>query len=112
MFTSLNFDPVKSCVSAPVRVSVGATFGDYINTAVAKVDGSAVSNEDTAKVTVEPDKVFDTSSIIAWVFEDHNKDGFQADATAFNVELTASLPTQDYIAGSTIIARDGKGDCS
>ncbi|CAH7341992.1 conserved hypothetical protein [Vibrio chagasii] len=109
MFTSLNFDPgEKLRIRYLLRVSVGATFGDYINTAVAKVDGLAVSNEDTAKVTVEPDKVFDTSSIIGKVFEDHNKDGFQADATAFNVELTASLPTQDYIAGSTIIARDGK----
>ncbi len=109
MFTSLNFDPgEKLRIRYLLRVSVGATFGDYINTAVAKVDGSAVSNEDTAKVTVEPDKVFDTSSIIGKVFEDHNKDGFQADATAFDVELTANLPTQGYIADSTHIIRDGQ----
>ncbi|WP_086970295.1 DUF11 domain-containing protein [Vibrio coralliirubri] len=109
MFTSLNFDPgEKLRIRYLLRVSVGATFGDYINTAVAKVDGSAVSNEDTAKVTVEPDKVFDTSSIIGKVFEDHNKDGFQADATAFDVELTANLATQGYIADSTHIIRDGQ----
>ncbi|MGI9915771.1 hypothetical protein [Vibrio owensii] len=109
MFTSLNFDPgEKLRIRYLLRVSVGATFGDYINTAVSKVDGLAVSNEDSAKVTVEPDKVFDTSSIIGKVFEDHNKDGFQADATAFDVELIANLPTQDYIAGSTIVVRDGK----
>ncbi|WP_409930960.1 hypothetical protein [Vibrio owensii] len=109
LFTSLNFDPgEKLRIRYLLRVSVGATFGDYINTAVSKVDGLAVSNEDSAKVTVEPDKVFDTSSIIGKVFEDHNKDGFQADATAFDVELIAHLPTQDYIAGSTIVVRDGK----
>ena len=109
MFTSLNFEPgEKLRIRYLLRVSVGATFGDYINTAVAKVDGSAVSNEDTAKVTVEPDKVFDTSSIIGKVFEDHNKDGFQADATAFDVELTANLVTQGYIADSTHIIRDGQ----
>lgn len=109
MFTSLNFEPgEKLRIRYLLRVSVGATFGDYINTAVAKVDGLAVSNEDTAKVTVEPDKVFDTSSIIGKVFEDHNKDGFQADATAFDVELTANLATQGYIADSTHIIRDGQ----
>ncbi|MEZ8024780.1 hypothetical protein ACED41_17160, partial [Vibrio sp. 1F255] len=109
MFTSLNFDPgEKLRIRYLLRVSVGATFGDYINTAVAKVDGSAVSNEDIAKVTIEPDKVFDTSSIIGKVFEDHNKDGFQADATAFDVELTANLATQGYIADSTHIIRDGQ----
>ncbi|MEH0669555.1 DUF11 domain-containing protein [Vibrio owensii] len=109
LFTSLNFDPgEKLRIRYLLRVSVGATFGDYINTAVSKVDSLAVSNEDSAKVTVEPDKVFDTSSIIGKVFEDHNKDGFQADATAFDVELIANLPTQDYIAGSTIVVRDGK----
>ncbi|YCO02348.1 hypothetical protein ACB087_01520 [Vibrio sp. VNB-15] len=109
LFTSLNFDPgEKLRIRYLLRVSVGATFGDYINTAVSKVDGLAVSNEDSAKVTVEPDKVFDTSSIIGKVFEDHNKDGFQADATAFDVELIANLPTQDYIVGSTIVVRDGK----
>ncbi|WP_408740063.1 hypothetical protein [Vibrio owensii] len=109
LFTSLNFDPgEKLRIRYLLRVSVGATFGDYINTAVSKVDGLAVSNEDSAKVTVEPDKVFDTSSIIGKVFEDHNKDGFQADATAFDVELIANLPTQDYIAGSTIVVRAGK----
>ncbi|WP_409588446.1 hypothetical protein [Vibrio jasicida] len=109
LFTSLNFDPgEKLRIRYLLRVSVGATFGDYINTAVSKVDGLAVSNEDSAKVTVEPDKVFDTSSIIGKVFEDHNKDGFQADATAFDVELIANLPTQDYVAGSTIVVRDGK----
>ncbi|WP_039989590.1 hypothetical protein, partial [Vibrio owensii] len=109
LFTSLNFDPgEKLRIRYLLRVSVGATFGDYINTAVSKVDGLAVSNEDSAKVTVEPDKVFDTSSIIGKVFEDHNKDGFQADATAFDVELTANLSSQDYIAGSTIVVRDGK----
>ncbi|MFV8458193.1 hypothetical protein ACNO5M_24270, partial [Vibrio owensii] len=109
LFTSLNFDPgEKLRIRYLLRVSIGVTFGDYINTAVSKVDGLAVSNEDSAKVTVEPDKVFDTSSIIGKVFEDHNKDGFQADATAFDVELTAYLSNQDYIAGSTIVVRDGK----
>lgn len=66
------------------------------------------SNTATATVEVMPDKVFDTASIIGKVFEDHNKDGFQADATAFEVQLSANVSDKDFIANTTVMIRDGK----
>ncbi len=98
-----------------LRVSVGATFGKYVNTAVAmsppegQVTGALVVKSNTATATVEvlPDKVFDTASIIGKVFEDHNKDGFQADATAFDVVIAANISDQDYIPNSTIVVKNG-----
>ena len=99
-----------------LRVSVGATFGKYVNTAVAmsppegQVTGALMVKSNTATATVEvlPDKVFDTASIIGKVFEDHNKDGFQADATAFDVVIAANISDRDYIPGSTVVVRNGK----
>ncbi|RTZ17222.1 DUF11 domain-containing protein [Vibrio aquaticus] len=99
-----------------LRVTVGATFGKYVNSAVAmsppegQTAGALQEKSNTATATVEvlPDKVFDTASIIGKVFEDHNGDGFQADATAFDIEIIANVPNRDYIADSTVIIRDGK----
>ncbi|TMX35908.1 DUF11 domain-containing protein [Vibrio sp. Hep-1b-8] len=99
-----------------LRVTVGATFGKYVNSAVAmappegQVTGALEEKSNTATATVEvmPDKVFDTASIIGKVFEDHNKDGFQADATAFEVKLSANVSDRDYIANTTVMIRDGK----
>ncbi|MGD8231957.1 DUF11 domain-containing protein [Vibrio sp. TRT 1302] len=99
-----------------LRVTVGATFGKYVNSAVAmappegQVTGALEEKSNTATATVEvmPDKVFDTASIIGKVFEDHNKDGFQADATAFEVQLSANVSDRDYIANTTVMIRDGK----
>ncbi len=99
-----------------LRVTVGATFGKYVNSAVAMTppegqeSGALVENSNTATATVEvePDKVFDTASIIGKVFQDHNQDGFQADATAFDVSLTANVDPRDYIANSTVVIEDGQ----
>lgn len=99
-----------------LRVTVGATFGKYVNSAVAmsppegQVSGALEEKSNTATATVEvmPDKVFDTASIIGKVFEDHNKDGFQADATAFDVMLSVNVSDSDYIANSTVMIREGK----
>lgn len=54
-----------------------------------------------------PDKVFDTASIIGKVFEDHNGDGFQADATADDIYIDVDLAAGDYVTGSTFITQDG-----
>ncbi|MGD8110076.1 DUF11 domain-containing protein [Vibrio sp. TRT 17S01] len=99
-----------------LRVSVGATFGKYVNTAVAMAppegqsSGALEPKSKTASATVEvvPDKVFDTASIIGKVFEDHNKDGFQADATASNINVQAYVAQADYVPNSTVIVKDGK----
>lgn len=96
-----------------LRVSVGATFGKYVNSAVAmtppegQTSGALVEKSNTATATVEvlPDKVFDTASIIGKVFEDHNRDGFQADATAFDIELKANISHRDYIPNTTVMIR-------
>ncbi|MEX3071169.1 hypothetical protein AB3Y13_05070 [Vibrio alginolyticus] len=103
-----------------MRVSVGTTFGAYTNTAWAEAPpaesfsvqsittGYVVkSNLASATVEVAPDKVFDTASVIGKVFEDHNGDGFQADATANDIYLDVEITAGDYIPESTFIIRDG-----
>lgn len=103
-----------------MRVSVGATFGVYTNTAWAEAPPAesfsaqnvvtnyvVKSNLASATVEVMPDKVFDTASIIGKVFEDHNGDGFQADATADDIYIDVELAAGDYIPGSTFITKDG-----
>ncbi|MGR5130968.1 hypothetical protein [Vibrio alfacsensis] len=103
-----------------MRVSVGATFGIYTNTAWAEAPPAeslsaqntttnyvVKSNRASATVEVMPDKVFDTASIIGKVFEDHNGDGFQADATADDIYIDVDLVEGDYIPGSTFITQDG-----
>ncbi|MDW1818957.1 hypothetical protein R7Z10_01005 [Vibrio sp. Vb1018] len=103
-----------------MRVSVGATFGVYTNTAWAEAPPAesfsaqntttnyvVKSNLASATVEVMPDKVFDTASIIGKVFEDHNGDGFQADATADDIYIDVDLAAGDYVLGSTFITQDG-----
>ncbi len=107
-FPQVDFDPYEKLrIRYLMRVSIGVTFGKYVNTAVAKVDNSNVSNTGSATVEIEADKLFDTASIIGKVFEDLNGDGFQADATADDIELTTTLKPQDYIAGSTTLEVNG-----
>ncbi len=67
----------------------------------------ARSNVASAIVEVTPDKVFDTASIIGKVFEDHNGDGFQADATAFDMVIKADIDPVDYVPGSTVLIKAG-----
>ncbi len=103
-----------------MRVSVGTTFGSYTNTAWVEappaesfsaqnttVNYTVKSNLASATVEVMPDKVFDTASIIGKVFEDHNGDGFQADATANGVYIHVDFAPDDYVLESTYITQDG-----
>ncbi|WP_456295540.1 DUF11 domain-containing protein [Vibrio sp. AK197] len=98
-----------------LRVGIGATFGQYVNSAWAlapeagHTSGALTVKSNTATATVDilPDKLFDTASIIGKVFEDHNQDGYQADATAFDVRLKVDLDPSDYIAQSTHIREQG-----
>ncbi|EAS42211.1 DUF11 domain-containing protein [Photobacterium profundum] len=107
-FPQVDFDPYEKLrIRYLMRVSIGVTFGKYVNTAVAKVNNSNVSNTGSATVEIEADKLFDTASIIGKVFEDLNGDGFQADATADDIELTTTVKPQDYIAGSTTLEVNG-----
>jgi len=87
-----------------LRISVGTTFGRYVNTAQAKIEGVTKSNLSSASVDVNPDKLFDTVSIIGKVFEDFNGDGYQANATARDIKINVNLAASSYIAHSTTIA--------
>lgn len=96
-----------------LRVSVGTTFGRYVNTAQAKIDGVTKSNLSSASVEVNPDKLFDTVSIIGKVFEDFNGDGYQADATARDIKIHVNIAASSYIANSTTVgpaSRDAQID--
>ena len=86
-----------------LRVSVGTTFGRYVNTAQAKIDGVTKSNLSSASVEVSPDKLFDTVSIIGKVFEDFNGDGYQADATARDIKINVNVAASSYIAHSATV---------
>jgi uncharacterized repeat protein (TIGR01451 family) len=104
-FPTLNIDPYsKVRIRYLLRVGMGVTFGSYTNTAVATSAGVNVSNTDSATVRVEPDKVFDTASIIGKVFEDRNGDGYQADATASGIRVAVTSPLgKAYVPGSTTL---------
>lgn len=99
-----------------LRATVGTTFGQYVNTAYAMTPAEGMttgpleikSNMSSATVEITPDKVFDTASIIGKVFEDNNGDGYQADATAFDIKLTANIAHSNYVTGSTTIEIEGE----
>lgn len=99
-----------------LRVTVGATFGSYVNTAYAMTPAEGMtsgplqikSNMSSATVEITPDKLFDTASIIGKVFEDHNGDGYQAEATAFDITITADIPASVYVANSTTLEIQGQ----
>ncbi len=98
-----------------MRVTVGATFGNYINTAFAMTPAEGMtsgelqikSNLSSASVEVTPDKLFDTASIIGKVFEDFNGDGYQADATAFGVKLTVDVDPSIVVTHSATLEKAG-----
>ena len=101
-FANVDLEPFEKLrIRYLLKVSVGVTFGKYINTAQAKVKGVTVSDIATATVEIQADKLFDTASIIGKVFEDINGDGYQADAGAFDIKVTADFPHGVYVAGST-----------
>ncbi|OCH14845.1 hemagglutinin [Aliivibrio sp. 1S165] len=99
-----------------LRATVGTTFGQYVNTAYAMTPAEGMttgpleikSNMSSATVEITPDKLFDTASIIGKVFEDNNGDGYQADATAFDIKLTANIDHSHYVTGSTTIEIEGE----
>ncbi|MDD9157809.1 DUF11 domain-containing protein [Aliivibrio sp. S4TY2] len=99
-----------------LRVTVGATFGSYVNTAYAMTPAEGMtsgpleikSNMSSATVDITPDKLFDTASIIGKVFEDNNGDGYQAEATAFDITITADIPSSVYVVNSTTLEIQGQ----
>ncbi len=74
-----------------MKVSVGALLETYTNRTYASVKGKVISNEDQAKVTIIPDPLFDTSTIIGKVFEDINGDGYQNVNFATGIKLSGGL---------------------
>ncbi len=99
-----------------MRVTVGATFGKYTNTAYAMTPAEGMtsgalqikSNMSSATVEVTPDKLFDTASIIGKVFEDTNGDGYQAGATAYGIKVTVDMDSSLVVDDSAVLIIDGK----
>jgi uncharacterized repeat protein (TIGR01451 family) len=105
-FSKVNLSPGESLrIRYLLKVSIGTTFGEYKNTAYALIDGELVSNEDSAIVTVVPDELFDTATIIGKVFEDINGDGYQGLATAENIKIKGGV-TKDYIPNSLTVEKN------
>lgn len=99
-----------------MRVTVGATFGNYTNTAYAMTPAEGMtsgaleikSNMSSATVEVTPDKLFDTASIIGKVFEDNNGDGYQASATAYGIEVSIDIDPSLIVTGSATLKVEGE----
>lgn len=98
----------KATIRYVLQAGIGITFGQYKNTAIAKDNSRYVSNSDSAVVDVVGDKVFDTAAIIGKVFEDHNGNGYQSDATARKVAVSANIRPDNYINNSMEQKINGK----
>ncbi len=88
-------------------VGSGVTFGDYRNTAVARLDddSSIISNTASETVEVVMDPLFDLGTIIGKVFYDQNENGIQ-DAPVYDF-LKAETITEDPISNARIVMEDG-----
>ena len=101
-FYPINLDPFHQCsIRYVLKPSIGIRPGSYKNTAFAQSDeGNPLSNQSNALVSVTGDKLFDTGSIIGKVFEDHNGNGYQSDATAKGIRVKVAMPQGDYVPNS------------
>ncbi len=101
-FYPVNLDPFQQCdIRYVLKPGIGIRPGSYKNTAFAQSDeGNSLSNQSNALVSVTGDKLFDTGSIIGKVFEDHNGNGYQSDATAKGIRLQVKIPQGDYVPNS------------
>jgi uncharacterized repeat protein (TIGR01451 family) len=104
---SLVFKPLslpagdKLKIRYALKASIGIGYGQYKNVAYADDDqGDKISDDANAYVAITGDKLFDTTSIIGKVFEDHNGNGYQSDATSKNIKVQSPVPRTDYVKGS------------
>lgn len=104
-FKPIDLDPFYQCrIRYVLKASLAIGAGSYKNIAFANSDeGNKISNDGSAVVAVTGDKLFDTASIIGKVFEDHNGNGYQSDATAKNIRVWVDIPMGDYVAESTVL---------
>ncbi|MEN5206576.1 OmpA family protein [Stenotrophomonas terrae] len=91
-----------------MRVGAGVRQGTHVNQAQALSPADTpISNIATAEVMLSPDPLLDESLIIGTVFDDRDGDGWQDRADLSKVTVQGGFAAGDYVAGSTVLLRDG-----
>jgi len=96
----------KATVSYFLRVGAGVGKGTHKNQ-VAGYDeqGTKISNDATAEVTMAGDPLLEDSLLVGSVFDDRDGDGWQDPAKATGVRVQGGFAPGAYVAGSTTVDR-------
>ncbi|MFH2079277.1 MAG: Ig-like domain-containing protein [Pseudomonadota bacterium] len=97
----------SATISYLLRVGAGVRPGVHVNSAVLTSDGSQ-SNVATAQVRLVGDPMLEDSLVLGTVFDDRDGDGRQDLAALTGVRLQGGFDAASYVAGSTVLHRDGK----
>ena len=97
----------SATISYLLRVGAGVRPGVHVNSAVLTSDGSQ-SNVATAQVRLVGDPMLEDSLVLGTVFDDRDGDGRQDLAALSGVRLQGGFDAAAYVAGSTVIHREGK----
>ncbi|MFK3649430.1 Ig-like domain-containing protein [Lysobacter enzymogenes] len=94
----------KATVSYFLRVGAGVGKGTHKNQ-VAGYDeqGTKISNDATAEVTMAGDPLLEDSLLVGSVFDDRDGDGWQDPAKATGVRVQGGFAPGAYVAGSTTV---------
>lgn len=92
----------RRTLSYILRVGVGVTQGEYINTATPFVGPAQIGNSDQASVVLVADPDFEQTSIIGKVWHDRDADGWQDRAEASQLKITAELAEPTKAIGMSL----------
>ncbi|MFD0322374.1 Ig-like domain-containing protein [Lysobacter gummosus] len=96
----------KGSVSYFLRVGAGVGKGGHKNQVAGYDDnGTKISNDATAEVTMAGDPLLEDSLIVGSVFDDRDSDGWQDPAKATGVRVQGGFAPNAYVAGSTTVDR-------
>ncbi|QWP78940.1 DUF11 domain-containing protein [Lysobacter sp. K5869] len=99
----------KATVSYFLRVGAGVGKGVHKNQVAGYDDqGTKISNDATAEVTMAGDPLLEDSLLVGSVFDDRDGDGWQDPAKATGVRVQGGFAPSAYVAGSTTVDR-GEG---
>lgn len=97
-----------------LRVGVGVSPNMYENIAVVKndhkPDREEISNTARAVVEVLLDRLFDMSTVIGKVFHDRDEDGWQDDATLYDLKIKTITNKENYINLNEFSIKDNEKD--
>ncbi|MDP0506648.1 MAG: hypothetical protein Q7K47_05370 [Fusobacterium sp. JB019] len=97
-----------------LRVGVGVSPNMYENIAVVKndhkPDREEISNTARAVVEVLLDRLFDMSTVIGKVFHDRDGDGWQDDATLYDLKIKTITNKENYINLDEFTIKDNEKD--